>query len=121
MSNNSNINPLSFFEDFFSEGFNEKYDDFLHFDKKNLDSDAEESLEAIRLYDEEIRNSLSKAKNTNDVAAIMDYYSSNSPSCPNASPDTIKVVDYDQNKDIIDYSDQCDQVIPLEIDHPLYR
>lgn len=115
MDNNKSFkSPLSFFEGFFSEGFNKQYDDFLHFDKIIKDSNNDKIAEVIRLYDEEIRKSLSKAKNSNDVAAIMNYYSSNSPSCPNASPDTIKVVDYDQNKDIMTIEECEYQYLPDE-------
>lgn len=115
MDNNKSFkSPLSFFEGFFSEGFNKQYDDFLHFDKIIKDSNNDKIAEVIRLYDEEIRKSLSKAKNSTDAAEIMNYYSSNSPSCPNASPDTTKVVDYDHDNDIMTIEECEYQYFPDE-------
>lgn len=94
-------NLFSFFEFFFPEGFNKKYDDFLHFDKICLDSIKAESLEVLRLHDEEIYDSLSKAKNMDDVAAIKAYHSSNPPEgFISASPKT-KVVEYNNDADVM--------------------
>ena len=115
MSNNagvSNNNPLSFFEDFFPEGFNVMYDEFLNLEKKLSEDNLKLIKEHIKEHDQDLR---SKIKSMDDVYKITETYEVPYYDAP---PQKINVIDYNFDEDIMTI-EECDYIF-LEDDLSYY-